>query len=219
MRVVIPSVGYADMLAQTLPAWKTVLPASVDLRVVTAEHDTETQAVAQTVGVDVVVTDAWTSDAAQFNKAAALDVGFGFAGRGSAPRQNETCLSIDADVFPASVVLPTSAQVMRGVLYGASRHLCLDPETLAQVAAGTLDPLTLPRRNGGERGAGYFQLFKYRSELSYGSFPTAGYYDLEFHQFFDKVVDLPSVVVAHLGRTSSRNWTGRRHTPTWGRHG
>lgn len=219
MRVVFPSVGYADMLAETLPAWQAILPASADIRVVTSASDTATQAVAETTRVKCVVTDVWKRDGASFNKAAALDVAFGFAGNGSAPRQNEVCLSLDADVFPGHVDLPTAQAVARTSLYSCARHLCLDRDTLERVRAGNLAPSELPRRNSGDRGAGYFQLFKYRPELTFGSFPTAGYYDVEFHRFFEAVVNLPQVTVLHLGRTNSKNWKGRRVTATWGANG
>lgn len=202
------------MLAVTLPAWRAILPKSADVRVVTSATDRDTADVAAAAEVRVIVTDAWTRDGATFNKAAALDVAFGFDPDGSAPRAGEACLSLDADAYPAGP-LPSTWNLSRDALYGCARHLCLDAKTLARFQAGTATIADLPRRNAGDRGAGYFQLFRYKPGLTFGSFPTAGYYDLEFHTHFAEVVDLASFTVLHLGRTSSRNWSGRRVTPVW----
>lgn len=216
MRVVIPSVGYADMLAVTLPAWRRVLPSYATVVVVTRSSDTATQAVCRDHEVMAVVTEAWRLDGASFNKAAALDIGFQFGHNRSGPKQGEWCLSIDADVFPGGP-LPSLSGLRKGVLYGCARHLCLSPLELSSVQSGVTAPSDLPRRNSGDRGAGYFQLFKFVAGLTFGSFPTAGYYDLEFAKAFDRVVDLsPSFVVLHLGRTCSQNWRGARVTPRWG---
>jgi len=211
MRVVVPSVGYADMLAATLPAWRALLPRA-DLRVVTAPGDLPTLRVARLAGAAPIVVEAWTQDGASFNKAAALDQAFGFGVRGIPPAIGEPCLALDADVYPAGAV-PDWLQ--SDALYGCARHLCTSPASLAAFQLGRLALTSLPRRNGGDRGAGYFQLFRYRSGLTFGSFPTAGFYDLAFHRQFPAVENLPGCAVLHLGRTSRTNWKGRRTLPAW----
>src|SRR5690606_37733393 len=78
VRVVIPSVNYADFLADTLPAWQAFLPRDAKIAVVTTPEDRETQAVAASCDVPCCVTDVWTRDGAIFNKGSALDLAFGF---------------------------------------------------------------------------------------------------------------------------------------------
>lgn len=210
MIVVIPSVGYADMLAVTLPAWRAALPWNADLRIVTTATDTATQRIATGCRATPVVTDAWRSDGAAFNKAAALDVAFGF----DRPHAGGTvCLALDADVYP---VTPVRAEVVdAGTLYGCARHLCADGAELARFQRHEVSLIDLPRRNGGDRGAGYFQLFRSTPGLRFGSFPTAGHYDLAFARSFARIQNLPDVAVLHLGRTTSRNWHGTRKVPVW----
>ena len=54
MRVVIPSVDYADMLEATLPAWRRLLPAAT-IVVVTAKHDRATIALTRSSGAALLV--------------------------------------------------------------------------------------------------------------------------------------------------------------------
>lgn len=212
MRVVIPSVDYADMLAVTLPAW-LAFTAPTEITIVSRQDDAATAAVAARAGVTWWPSHAWRSDGAVFNKAAALDEAFGFCGpRRAPPPVGTLCLAADADAFPIGHLPPICAP---GVLYSCARYTCETPAELVAARTAPAGPPDLPRRNGGDRGAGYFQLFAYRPGLTYGSFPNAGDYDLAFHRHFDQIVGLADFHILHLGRTSSRNWRGRRILPRW----
>jgi hypothetical protein len=58
VRIVIPSVNYADMLAVSLPAWRSEFPGA-EVVVVTAPADQATQETAERFGARLCVTDAW----------------------------------------------------------------------------------------------------------------------------------------------------------------
>lgn len=209
MRVVIPSVDYADMLEATLPAWRRLLPAA-DLIVVTAKHDRATFAIARSSGAALLVTDAWYRDRAAFNKARALDEAFDFPAR----ELGEICIAIDADVYPFGTFDP-AAIAAADVLYSVDRFYLESPAALArQVARPALE--ALDRMTAGRRGPGYFQAFRARPDLTFGSYPDAGYYDLDFHRHFaGGVAVLEGFHVGHLGRKSGKNWKGRT-LPKWG---
>ncbi len=210
MRVVIPSVDYADMLAATLPAWRRLLPEA-DLIVVTAKHDRATFAIARASGAALLVTDAWYRNGARFNKARALDEAFAFEERPA----GEICIAIDADVHPFGAFQPH--EIGDGVLYSVDRFYVDTPATLARLV--TRPELVLEERDrmtAGRRGPGYFQAFRARPDLTFGSYPDAGYYDLAFHQHFaGGVAVLEGFYVGHLGRKSGKNWSGRT-LPKWG---
>ncbi len=208
MRIVVPAVDYADFLAVTLPAWRRLFPAA-DLIVVTAPRDRRTAAIARDLGVGLVVTDAWHRDGAAFNKAAALDEAFGFAGL----EAGALCLALDADVYPAGALNLEALDA--GVLYGCDRFYCPTAATLERQIRRP-DPELLDRMTRGARGAGYFQAFRARPDLTFGSYKNAGYYDLDFHRHFAGGVEaLEGFYVLHLGRKSGKNWSGRT-LPTWG---
>lgn len=228
MLIVIPSVGYADFLAVTLPAWQTFAPGA-RIRVVTAPGDRDTFEVASDAGVGCVVTDAWWHDRASFNKARALDEAFEMTDGRPAPARR--CLATDADILPVGrmpdVVVPP------GMLYGCARYACDTPELLAAFRRGEeVDlPLLMPRQRGdvepprvrrptdaditkaATAGLGYFQLFGSRAGLTFGSSGTAGAYDQRFASQFTERRELP-VTVLHLGGQDRRNWAGRV-LPRW----
>lgn len=208
MRVVIPSVDYADMLEATLPAWRRLLPAA-DLIVVTAKHDRATFKIARAAGAALLVTDAWYRESARFNKARALDEAFEFPQRPA----GEVCIAIDADVYPFGAFSPDA--IADGVIYSVDRFYVDTPATLArQVARPALE--ALDRMTAGRRGPGYFQAFRARPDLTFGSYKDAGFYDLEFHRHFaGGVAVLEGFAVGHLGRKSGKNWSGRT-LPKWG---
>ncbi len=208
MRVVIPSVNYGDMLAVTLPAWRRLLP-SADLIVVTAKHDRATLTVARANRASLLITDAWYREGADFNKARALDEAFEFPER----PLGEVCVAIDADVYPFGA-LELDA-IADGVIYSVDRFYIDTPATLArQVARPALE--TLDRLTAGRRGPGYFQAFRSRPDLTFGSYKNAGFYDLHFHRHFAGGVGvLEGFAVGHLGRKSGKNWSGRT-LPKWG---
>lgn len=234
MRVVIPSLRYADYLAVTLPAWLALVPRK-RLVVVTAPEDTETAAVAAAHEVTLVVTDAWTRDGAVLNKARALDEAFGFVDSPiRPPSPDETCLALDADVVPFGVLPPFDA-IAADTLYGCARYACPTPQALRDHRAGRTVPAQLPliapRLRGeprpqlvphtdegvracGRQCLGYFQLFRWRPGIRFGESRTAAKYDLDFRQHFGARVGLTSIYVLHLGDQSRENWRGRV-MPRW----
>jgi hypothetical protein len=208
VRIVIPSVDYADMLAATLPAWRQTFPTAAFV-VVTAKRDRATIATAHAAGAAVLETEAWTAGGHRFNKARALDEAFDFASRPA----GEICIAIDADVYPFGALHPL-AITSDTTLYCCDRFYCESPAILQRQIARP-DRAALARMTAGRRGAGYFQAFRARPTLTYGSYPTAGYYDLEFHRHFAGIAVIDSLYVLHLGRKSGKNWTGRI-LPRWG---
>ncbi len=208
MRIVVPAVDYADMLATTIPAWRRLFPAA-HLTILTAHHDRRTIALSRELGAALVVTSAWYRDGRAFDKAAALDEGFDFPSR----EPGELCIAIDADVYPFGVIALDTLRA--GVLYACDRFYCDTPAALERQIARP-DRSVLDRMTAGRRGAGYFQAFRARPDLSFGSYPTAGYYDLDFHRHFAGGVEsLEEFYVLHLGRKSGKNWRGRT-LPRWG---
>lgn len=219
MRIVIPSVNYADFLAITLPAWRKLLPAE-DFLVVTTPEDAETRAVAAANETGVVLTDVWYQDGATFNKARALDLAFGFD-RDPPWRvaDGEWCLCLDADVYPfGKLALPDDDG--ERILYSVHRYACPDPESFRAHRAGELelDAFELirmwRRRMPDPAGMqGYFQLWRYRPGDHFGSYPSAAKYDVHFARQFPRRKYLDRPYVLHLGE-HRRNWSGRI-TPRW----
>lgn len=236
--LVIPSVDYADHLEVTLPAWQALLP-SASIRVVTSTADEATQAVASRLGAMVMVTDAWYANGHTFDKAAALDEAFGFkappGGVAHPPERGERCLAVDADVYPFGS-LPEH-RLTPNTIYGCARYLCRTPAELEAHRTGQTSraelPLLLPRYRGSdgpeavvgadvsvvERTAkaclGYFQLFRYYPGQTFGSFRTAGKYDIVFRDTFARRATLRDFYVLHLGAPARANWRGRVQ-PRWG---
>ena len=64
------------------------------------------------------------------------------------------------------------------------------------------------------RCLGYLQLFRYRRGLTFGSYRTAGKYDLEFRKQFAETDALWDLYVLHLGDQARSNWRGRV-LPPW----
>lgn len=235
MRAVIPSVHYADFLRATLPAWVAVLPDG-SVTVVTSPDDAATQAVAASCGVPCVVTDAWAADSAKLNKAAALDVAFGFNPTDGIPppQVGEICLSIDADGFPCGT-WPREDDIAPRVLYGCGRYHCETPEALAAHRQGRtartdlqLIPTKLRGTNYGSvphtaenlqaiatKCLGYFQLWRHHPSHRFGSSKTAGGYDMRFRDQFPVRACVPGFYVLHLGPQDRKNWQGRV-LPAWG---
>lgn len=220
MRVVIPSVNYADFLAVTLPAWKRLLP-SVDFLVVTSAADEATRNVAARNETAVVLSEDWLAGGATFNKAAALDRAFAFDG--SPPRpiaDGEWCLSLDADVYPFGKFSSLPGGYER-VLYSVLRYGCPTREDFLGHLDGRLplshfDEIRMwkPGRVPDPAGLqGYFQLWRFRPGDRFGSYPTAAKYDVHFGRQFPVRRYLDGLYVLHLGE-HRRNWNGRV-TPPW----
>lgn len=235
MKLVVPAVDYSDLLAVTLPAWQQLLPNTA-ITVVTAPADAPTQALALHSGARVVVTSAWYEHGHTFDKGAALDVAFGFKGQSvPPPERGERCLVVDADVYPFGS-LPEDRLDPR-TIYGCARYLCATPADLEAHRAGKTTraqlPLLMPRYRGSdgpeaitgadpatiERTAkaclGYFQLFRHYPGQTFGSYKTAGKYDIVFRDAFAKRAALKDFYVLHLGTPSRNNWRGRVQ-PKWG---
>lgn len=203
MRVVIPSLGYGDLLAHTLAPWVTLLGRK-NIWVVTHSLDAETRVVALRHRVGVLETKAWYADDAKLNKAAALDVGFGFLGK-HPPRISEPCLALDADVLPQGQ-LPEHIEAE--VLYGCRRYA---PDGTFQQVANIPYIERHGRKDSPEACGGYFQLFLYQEGLSFGSYPTAAAYDYEFAFRFPEAETLTCISVTHIGERR-RHWAGRKKT-------
>jgi hypothetical protein len=241
VRIVIPSVRYADFLAVTLPAWRAFLPDAA-LTVVTAPGDRATIAIARAAGATVLVTDIWTrpvpvphnptDEPVVFNKAGALDEGFGFTGSRSPPALGEWCLALDSDLVPFGP-WPTHLSKDLDTLYGCPRYVCKTPASLRSHQRGTRPRARLrliearpwfhhPYRatitgspvNAARRCLGYFQLFRYRPGRQFGHSRTAARYDLDFHHHFARRVGLTDLYLLHLGSVGRDNWEGRT-TATW----
>lgn len=234
MRVVIPSLDYADFLAVVLPAWRTMLPREV-MTVVTAPADQATRDVAERNGIACWVTDAWRKDGAILNKARALDEAFGLLpGYRESPTEGEVCLALDADVFPFGR-FPTASELAADTLYGCARHYCptaavLHAHLLGKIRRHQLQLMTPKLRkvpgvilepsspDATARLAaeclGYFQLFRWKPGVAFGDSRTAGKYDLEFRNHFAHRVPLTAFYVLHLGMQDRRNWQGRT-LPQW----
>ncbi len=233
MRVLIPSVGYADFLATVLPRWQAFLPEA-RIIVVTDTKDHETWAVAQEYGAECCVTDIWyeqqpvsnvTKGPVVFNKAAAMDVAFGFRpGYTERPEALDLCLALDCDVVPFGR-FPAPREINRHTVYGCPRYTCETPEELAAYQPppshkklippklagqnyGHADPKLTPLQ-AGSRCLGYFQLFRYRPGLRFGSYRTAGGYDMDFRLKFTSRRCVEHMHLLHLGEQNRSNWKGR----------
>ncbi len=236
VRIVIPSVDYADYLAVTLPAWQAMFPGAA-ITIVTAPGDTATQALAIHYGARVVVTSAWYAGGKTFDKASALDEGFGFKRSAvSAPSKGERCIAADADVLPFGFLPQERLKV--NTVYGCARYLCSSMDELEAHRRGKTKRSTLPVMLARYRGMsappvlvdadkastlksakaclGYFQLFRYYPGQTFGSFKTAGKYDLVFRDSFAHKVALWDFYVLHLGEPCRANWRGRV-VPAWDR--
>ena len=219
MRVVIPSVNYADYLAATLPAWCQILNAE-HIRIVTTDSDYDSKRVADENGCQIIVTDRWKQDGAILNKAAAMDEAFGFTGSLKPPDHDELCFSIDADTHPFGN-LPQDSFFESDFIYGCHRYMCESPNKLHKVINGELKRHQMSRMiSWGKRArqshhrhnpqvlCGYVQAFRYKAGMSFGSYPAANEYDVQFALKFPYSKLIPSLWVMHLGENHV-NWTGR----------
>lgn len=214
MKVVVTSVGYADFLAVTLAAWQALVPSG--LCVATSPVDEATQQVAAAAGVPVCVTDAWTridpschaGDRVSFNMALGLDVAFAGVVEG------EVCGHVSADCYPVGR-WPADKRIVSDTIYGFWRYDCQTPQDFARYQADRRLGRFPRMKNCHGWPIGYCQLFRYRSDVRFGSFPTAGKFDIRFREKFTHKVMLDDVALIHLGPSSVRaNWAGRT-IPAW----
>lgn len=224
MRIVIPSVNYDDMLAVTLPAWRSLVPHA-SITVVTSPEDRASQRVAREVGVSLHVTDAWTRDVPLtrhgvngpivFNKALALDEAFGFVGD-QPPPQGELCASVDVDVYPLGQ-FPDESVFDQQTLSGFWRYECPTPADLEACRTARRSITSMPRmKTSGGRPVGFCQIFRYRPGLRFGSYPTAAKYDIHIFEQFQRLEMRAEVSLLHLGGKEGgrANWRGRV-VPRW----
>lgn len=224
LRLIIPSAGYGDMLALTLPVWRRWLGVRAHIVVVTHDADELSREQGRLWADATVVTEAWWTHAAArcpLNKAAALTEACDFA-----RHSGEVFLVTDADIAPAGQP-PDVSKLRADALYGCARYECLDRESYEAAEraplAWPIQPHHLrnqPRRwLTHEQAAsslfyGYFQLFKAHARLTYGSYPTAERYDMDFQKQFLRKVGITTCWMRHLGPNDTRNWKGRI-LPAW----
>lgn len=203
MTLYTTSVNYADLLAVTLPAWKSY----GTVMVITREDDMETRLLCDKLEVICLVTDAWYANGSNgINKGTALN---SVIHRISTP--GDEVVLFDADSYPIGTLSNMADETF---IVGCGRFYC--PNSLA-FNRRLIDP-TFPLRKIGpgsyrpELVRGYFQQFVYQEHLSFGNKrhttfsgcdlffasqfrSTKQYHDYEFH-------------VLHLGQ-NHRNWKGR----------
>jgi hypothetical protein len=237
MRIVIPSLNYADFLAVTLPAWCQIADPD-EIRIVTHLGDQHTIDVAHSYGCRIVATTAWHADGARLNKSLAMDEAFDFIPPSASsfsnlpnrepPDLHELCLALDADCYPVGR-LPDPATIEPKVIYGCHRYICETSDILAGCLNGSFavekmrEVVSWGRRvrNSHHRdcpqvACGYFQLFRYARQMRFGSFPAANEYDVQFAFKFPRSGLLTSIHVLHLGLIRL-NWQGRT-TDRWPTH-
>lgn len=242
MKVLIPCVNYADMLAVTLPAWLAVLPVDAEVIVVTAPNDRATREVVERTQARIVITDAWYRGGTTFNKARAMDEALGITHAANTSSMlplpvitsGDVGLALDVDVFPFGT-FPELESIEAGTIYGCARYRCASPAELQVHQAGLSDRRDLdlipPKVRGqnyvtvvntrdnaidsASKCLGYFQLFRWQPGIQFGSHDTAGKYDLDFRGQFARRVGLEAIYVLHLGEQDRRNWRGRM-LPKWG---
>jgi len=220
-------------------AWFTVVTSAEDTDTQRVARDNGVHCFITDAWKRVDPTCHYDSRPVTFNKALALDEAFGFwksevGCRKSEVREGDLCLSLDADCYPFGEWPWHPIEL--GVIYSCARYHCPTLAMLAEHIAGTLPresmEVILPRRRGeswpdyephsaesvqraGRRCLGFFQLFRYRPGLRFGSFPTAGKYDLVFRDRFSRRVVLQDFYVLHLGEQSRAHWRGHPAPVVW----
>jgi len=224
MRVVIPSVDYADMLAVTLPAWQAFL-GHQGVIVASTERDTATAEVVRRCGAELYVTDAWMrTDASHtplrgmpvsFNKGLALDEAFGFIGPRPQPADGELCVCLDADVVPFGT-WPAEDTFGATHVDGCQRYRCDAQASLEAHRAGRRPLSRFPSHKLHPAMAiGYCQVFRWRPGIRFGSWPTAEHYDVRLVEQYAGGRHRPEWYVLHLGPwVVQANWK-RRVVPRW----
>lgn len=201
LRGLTVSVGYADLLAITLPRWARRLEECV---IVTAPHDLDTQRVAlASPNCRLHITDAFTRHGAVFNKGLALEEGFELLGR------HGWILAFDADIVLPDAPLPLEG-IVPGNLYSAPRRILKDPKKWH--SGYDWQRAKLHQEQG---MPGYFHLFHaddpHIQELPYGdlTYSHAGGSDGFFQSRWEpeRKIWLPTEVL-HLGPVDC-NWFGR----------
>jgi hypothetical protein len=227
VRAVITSVNCGDFLEATLHAWKTLLPQG-SLTVATSPTDPESQAACAAHDIPACVTDGWSrvdqaihigSIPPRFNMPLGLDETFGFIpGYRDRPADGELCLSLNADVYPFASKWMNEQDIPKGTMAGWWRYECPTPKDLAAHVMGQR-PIDKYKRmkNSGGRPVGYAQLFRYFPGFRFGSYGSAGKYDVHVFKHFPKLQMRNDLYLFHLGGPEGghENWCGRC-VPRWG---
>lgn len=163
--------------------------------------------------------------APSFNLALALDEAFGFPlSLHDRVASGELCAVVDADCYPFGE-WPSASEIQPNTIYGCWRYRCESPDVLDDHRHGRLPLSSLKRMRASGRieqsqhrdvpnvGEGYFQLFRARPGLRFGSYPAADEYDFDFALKFPIGKMFEGLYVLHLGE-NARNWDGRV-TPRW----
>ncbi len=224
MRVVIPSVDYADMLAISLPAWQRFL-GHQHITVATSARDLASADVATRFGADVYVTDAWKGQdkshtplrgmPVSFNKGLAMDEAFGFVGPRPRPQAGELCIALDADVVPFGT-WPDAITFGSTHVDGCQRYRCDSQAALDQHTAGRRAlKHFVSHKFHPAMALGYCQVFRWRQGVRFGSWPTAEHYDIRLIEQYAGGRHRPEWYVLHLGPwVVQANWKGRV-VPRW----
>lgn len=200
MKALTVCVEFDDLLALTLPR---ALRYFAKVLVITSPADLATQGLVRaTLGAQLLVTDAFYRNGAQFNKGLALEEGFDNLGR-----DGWLCV-FDADtVLPDDLVLP---EISAGYLYCPRRRICQQPADWEPGADWASYPIFQDPEH-----AGFCQFFHasdpvLQSRPWYGTnWKTAAGCDSTFQARWarDRRIWLPFEVL-HLGEPA-KNWCGR----------
>jgi len=200
-------VEYDDFLAYTLPRNRRHFEQTL---VVTSTRDKQTQQIAFSYGVNLLVTDIFYDRGAAFNKGAAIEQGFDELGR-----DGWIC------VWDADIVLPDSIQIPvmdRSCLYAPIRRIVETPREFIRCPVTDWEQYPSPTRPG--EFSGYCQIF-HASAINppwhTSCWPHCGGGDSDFEQRYppDKKIRPPWEVL-HLGPEGlpennrvGWNWCGR----------
>jgi len=196
---VVVSVGFASVLAETLPLNK---PHFDQLVVVTTSDDEQTQALATQHGATLVISDRCYDDDHAFNKGRMVNDGY------AAVTDPDWVILFDADVV-------LNADTRHFVIHNSFNPGCLyftSRRNRGQAAADQQQP------------SGYFQLFHPRAiairnhlkPLLSEEFCSAGSVDSWFQQQWprDKIVPVPELGVEHVtSQPLGQNWNGPKAEP------
>lgn len=210
MKLFTTSVGYADLLDVTLPAWKRY----GSVLVITRPGDRDTLNVCEKHDVRPFVSAAWYSNNATLNKGAAQD--------DAVPRIStvgEPIVMFDADCYPIGD-MPQAPPA--DTLIGCRRFECESQADLDSWIGSPAEPTlrfkevtTTSYRPGLARG--YFQLFRYTEGMTFGRKRDTTFSGCDLwvaSQFqHNRFVSVRKFYVLHLGETKV-NWKGRV-SPQW----
>lgn len=203
MKLFTTCVGYADLLAVTLPAWRRY----GHVFVITRPDDWETGPVVYANNAQCVRTSTWFTDSPTgINKGAAMN-----AVIHNEAKDGEQIVLFDADCYPRGVI---PVIVDASTIVSCHRYQCDSPEALAvSLQPGALLPKKIS--NGSYRPElvrGYFQTFQFQRALSFGRKRDKTFSGCDLFvasQFLNnQTCDWPLFHVLHLGQ-SGVNWKGR----------